>query len=100
MDREFEDYCVAYRICEPGFASTLRGFPSQELIVAETVRQLHHRRKPSRFARSPQNPKESTAYNGKSRKPELIEYEQGNREKMGSGFFLVIRQPNSLSLPG
>ena len=41
----FEDYCVAYQIFEPVFASTLHGVPEQVMQVAIAVRKLHHGQK-------------------------------------------------------
>lgn len=40
LDVEFPDYCVAYRILEPVFASTLRGLPTQELLLSDAVARL------------------------------------------------------------
>ncbi len=40
---EFRDYCVAYRIFEPVFASTLRGLPEQELALTRAVAKLNAR---------------------------------------------------------
>jgi hypothetical protein len=40
---EFPDYCVAYRILEPVFASTLRGLPTQPLMVASAATRLNAR---------------------------------------------------------
>jgi hypothetical protein len=37
LDITFSDYCVAYEILEPVLASTLRGLPTQELLVSKAV---------------------------------------------------------------
>ena len=86
IDIEFEDYCVAYDIFEPVFASTLRGVPTQELLLAKTVRKLHRRRNRAvtvhEVARK-LNWKESRVYKHikNAVKTGLIEYEHGTREK-------------------
>jgi hypothetical protein len=85
-DIEFEDYCVAYRILEPVFASTLRGLSTQEIILAEAVRKLNHQLKRAitvHEAAKELKWKEPVVY--KHIKPalkhKLIEYESGTREK-------------------
>ena len=86
IDIEFEDYCVAYRIFEPVFASTRRGLPIQALSLVEAVRQLNHQLKRGvtvhEIAKE-LNWKEPVVY--KHIKPALnhkqIEYESGTREK-------------------
>jgi hypothetical protein len=83
---EFEDYCVAYRILEPVFASTLRGVPSQALVLAEAVRKLNHlldRPVTTREIAKELNWKESLVHKHKkfAVRQKLIEYESGTREK-------------------
>jgi len=85
-DITFEDYCVAYRILEPVFASTLRGLPSQALTLVEAVRKLNHRlNRPvsTREIAQELNWKESLVHKHKkfAVKRKLIEYESGTREK-------------------
>jgi hypothetical protein len=85
-DITFEDYCVAYRIFEPVFASTLRGLPTQALVLAEAVRKLNHRLNRSVTTREiaqELNWKESLVHKHKkvAVKQKLIEYEPGTREK-------------------
>lgn len=45
IDVGFADYCIAYRILEPVFASTLRGIRTQAFALAKTVRKLNKRSK-------------------------------------------------------
>jgi hypothetical protein len=85
-DITFEDYCVAYRIFEPVFASTLRGLPAQSVLLAEAVRKLNHRLNRSVTTREiaeELNWKESLVHKHKkfAVKRKLIEYESGTREK-------------------
>jgi hypothetical protein len=85
-DIEFEDYCVAYRILETVFASTLRGLPAQAVMLAEAVRRLNHRlNRPvtTREVAKELNWKDSLVHKHKkfAVKRKLIEYESGTREK-------------------
>jgi DNA-directed RNA polymerase specialized sigma subunit len=86
IDIEFEDYCVAYRILEPVFASTLRGLPTQEVMLAKAVRKLNHQLKRAvtvHEVAKKLNWKEPVVY--KHVKPavnhQLIKYESGTRER-------------------
>jgi len=40
LDITFQDYCVAFEIFEPVLAATLRGLPTQQLMVAQAVAAL------------------------------------------------------------
>jgi hypothetical protein len=86
IDIDFEDYCVAYRILEPVFASTLRGLPTQVVILVEAVRKLNRRLKRAATVHEVAKElkwKEPVVY--KHVKPavkhNLIEYESGTRER-------------------
>ena len=39
----FADYCVAYRILNPAFSSTVHGVHEREIAIAECVNQIHRR---------------------------------------------------------
>lgn len=85
-DITFEDYCVAYRIFEPVFASTLRGLPAQASILAGAVRKLNHQLKRAVTTHEVAKEldwKESLVHKHKkiAVKRKLIEYEPGTREK-------------------
>jgi hypothetical protein len=86
IDIEFEDYCVAYRIFEPVFASTHRGVPTQASMLVEAVRKLNHRlNRPvtSREVAKELNWKEPLVYKHikKAVNAGLIKYEHGAHEK-------------------
>jgi hypothetical protein len=85
-DIEFEDYCVAYRILEPVFASTLHNLPTQAVMLAEAVRKLNHRLKrpvTTHEIAKELNWKKALVHKHKkvAVKQKLIEYEPGTREK-------------------
>ena len=86
IDIEFEDYCVAYDIVEPVFASTLHNLPAQELQLAKAVKKLSRRRKRAVTVQEiakKLNWKESMVYKHKDNavKLRLIKYESGTHEK-------------------
>lgn len=85
-DIEFEDYCVAYRIFEPVFASTLHDLPGQEVLLARAVGTLNRRRKRAVTVQEIAKKldwKESQVYKHKENavKLGLIKYESGTHEK-------------------
>jgi hypothetical protein len=83
---DFSDYCVAYRIFEPVFASTLRGLPTQELALARAVAKLNARYHRSvtvgELARE-LGWEKAVVYKlaKKSVRRRLLEYEPGTRER-------------------
>lgn len=86
IDIEFEDYCVAYAILAPVFASTLRGLPTQVVMLAKAVSRLNRRRKRAVTVQEIATKlkwKESLVYKHikSAIKAGLIEYERGTREK-------------------
>jgi hypothetical protein len=86
IDIEFEDYCVAYDIFEPVFASTLIGRPSQIVTLATAVKKLHHRLKRGVTVRDVAKElhwTESLVYKHTKTavKAGLIKYERGTHEK-------------------
>jgi len=86
IDIEFEDYCVAYCIFEPVFASTLHGVPAQIMTLANAVRRLNHRRNRAVTVQEiakKLNWKESLVYKHVKQaiNAGLIKYEIGTREK-------------------
>jgi len=85
-DITFADYCVAYRILEPVLASTMHGFPSQQLLIGKAVASLNKRLGRAVTAREIAQElkwKESLVY--KHVKPavrhRILEYEPGAREQ-------------------
>jgi energy-coupling factor transporter ATP-binding protein EcfA2 len=102
IDIGFEDYCIAYRILEPVFASTLRGLPTQEFKLAEAVRKLNHRRKRAvtvhEIAHELRKKKSALYKHIKDAvKSKLIEYESGTRERNEKR--LLARKEASRFLP-
>lgn len=86
IDIEFEDYCQAYLIFEPVFASTLHGLPSQIVKLTKTVRRLHRHHKRAVTVHEVAEKlhwKESRVYKHikNALKAGLIKYERGSREK-------------------
>lgn len=86
LDITFADYCVAYQIFEPVLASTLRGYPTQELLVSQAVAKLIKRLNRAVTTREVAKQlkwKESLVYKhlkGAVRH-RLVEYESGTHEK-------------------
>jgi len=86
IDIDFSDYCVAYRIFEPVFASTPPGLPTQGSMLAEAVRRLAHALKHGVTVHEIGNElswKEPLVYKHikSAVKEKLIKYESGTREK-------------------
>jgi hypothetical protein len=102
----FADYCVAYRILEPVFASTLRGFRTQELELRNAVAKLNRQlQRPATVREIAQslNWNEPVVYKylKSAARLGLVEYEGGTRERnekriqacdRGSGRFLPSPQ--------
>ena len=86
LNIEFADYCVAYRVLEPVFGSTIHGFASQALEVTKAAARLNVRLKRSvTFRQIAHELRWSTKTVNKhaqeAREMGLIEYEPGTREK-------------------
>ena len=86
LDFIFSDYCVAYRILEPVFASTLRGIRTQELDLGNAVAKLNKKLQRAASIQeiaSELGWKDSLVYkhakNAVQRR--VLEYEPGTREK-------------------
>jgi len=86
LDITFPDYCVAYRIFEPVFASTIRGVRTQEVDLSNAVAKLNTRLRRAATVQEVADElgwKESLVYkyakNAVQRR--VLEYEPGAREK-------------------
>ncbi len=82
----FPDYCIAYRILEPVFASTLNGIGSQERIIATAVATLNKRLKRSATVREIARKlkwNEKVVYKRlkAAAKDNLVRYEPGTHQK-------------------
>lgn len=86
LDITFSDYCAAYLILEPVFASTLKGVRTQDLTLGTAVANLNRRLKRGATVKeiaAALNWKESLVYkHAKSaERRRVVEYEAGAREK-------------------
>jgi hypothetical protein len=86
LDICFADYCIAYRILEPVFASTLHNSQSQEHVLHNAVSKLSRRRKRAVSAREIAKElgwKESLVYKHLkiAERRRLIKYESGAHER-------------------
>jgi hypothetical protein len=84
IDINFGDYCVAHRIFEPVFASTLRGVRIQEMEICRAVTRLYRRLDKPVSAKEIAAElawKESLVYKylPEAVRQDLVEYEPGNR---------------------
>ena len=82
----FSDYCVAYKIFEPAFSSTLRGLPTQELNLVKAIATLNKTFKRSVTGREIAREldwNEKVVYKRakEAEQSRLIEYEKGTRER-------------------
>lgn len=86
VDISFEDYCIAYRILEPVFASTLHNQESEEHVLAKIVAELSGRQQRAVSVReiaAKLGLKKPVVYKRVKRaiKKRLIKYAAGTREK-------------------
>ena len=86
VDISFKDYCVAYRLLEPVFASTLLSLRAQKDVVSGAVGKLYKRRQRAVTAREVAEElgwKKAVVYKHLKRaaKNHLVEYEHGTRER-------------------
>jgi hypothetical protein len=82
----FSDYCVAHRILEPVFASTLRGVRTQEFALGKAVARLNRRLQRAATIRETAselhwNEPVVYKYVKSAVKNGLVEFEEGTREK-------------------
>lgn len=85
LDITFPDYCVAYKIFEPIFASAIRGLPSREVELSRIVATLNRRKsRPVSITEvaSELGWKRSLAYKHAAQavRHRLVEHEPGTRE--------------------
>jgi hypothetical protein len=85
-DIEFTDYCIAYRILEPVFASTLPCIRTPEVTLAKTVRKLNKRLQRAVTVREVAHElgwKNSLVYKHVKAavRQRLVKYESGTRER-------------------
>jgi len=97
VDITFPDYCVAYNIFEPIFASRIRGLPSRELELSRVVATLNRRyRRPvsTREVASELGWKRSSVYKHAARavRHRLVQYEAGTRQ---SNLKRLIARPDA-----
>jgi hypothetical protein len=108
VDISFEDYCIAYRILEPVFASTLHNTRSQEYLIGDAVSRLSRKRKRAvsvgEIARD-LGWKDSLVYKQLkiAERKRLIKYESGTRERnlkrvlpIGLGMGRFLPHPHSV----
>jgi energy-coupling factor transporter ATP-binding protein EcfA2 len=86
VDISFEDYCIAYRILEPVFASTLHSLRAQKDVVSVAVSKLHKRLQRAVTVHELAEElawKESLVYKHLKRaeKNHLVKYVEGTRER-------------------
>jgi hypothetical protein len=86
VDISFEDYCIAYRILEPVFASTLHNLRSQECFLGNAVSTLSRRHKRAVTVQEIAKElgwKEALVYKQLKAavRKRLVKYESGTRER-------------------
>ncbi len=103
VDITFLDYCAAYMIFEPVFASTIRGVRTQELTLARTVANLN--RKLQRGATASEIAgamgwRDSLVYKYVPRAENLglVKYEPGTREK-NTKYIVAVEDETDRFLP-
>jgi hypothetical protein len=86
VDISFTDYCIAYRILEPVFASTLHSVRAQKDVLGAAVAKLYKRSRKAITVKEVAEDlgwKESLVYKylRKAVKNHLVKYEAGSRER-------------------